>query len=127
MEYLTYEEYQEMGGGLEREEFTTLEQEAEIEINFYTDRRFVLDTEIPHEIKVLTYKLIDLISQKNSYGSAESGVVSGVSNDGVSVSYAKQSAQEFLEGYDINLKKLLTKYLYGLTNQAGEPLIYRGW
>lgn len=127
LRYLTYDEYRRMGGELDEPDFFALEFEAEVEINFFTDRRLIFDAAISQEVKILTFELIDLIGQKNSYGSVESGVVSGVSNDGVSVSYAKQSAQEFLDNYDSNLKKLLTKYLYGLTNQAGEPLIYRGW
>lgn len=127
MQYLTYDEYRRMGGELEETDFSTKEQEAEMEINFLTDRRLVLDTAIPQEVKNLVFNLIDLISQKVAYESADSGTVASVSNDGVSVSYVKQTAQEFLDGYEDNLKKMIVKYLYGLTNQAGESLIYRGW
>lgn len=127
MQYLTYDEYRRMGGELDETDFSTKEQEAEMEINFLTDRRLVLDTAIPGEVKNLVFNLIDLISQKADYESTDSGTVASVSNDGVSVSYAKQTAQEFLDGYDDNLKKMIVKYLYGLTNQAGESLIYRGW
>lgn len=127
MQYLTYDEYRRMGGELEETDFSTKEQEAEMEINFLTDRRLVLDTAIPGEVKNLVFNLIDLISQKADYESTDSGTVASVSNDGVSVSYNKQTAQEFLDGYEDNLKKMIVKYLYGLTNQAGEPLIYRGW
>lgn len=127
MQYLTYDEYRRMGGELEETDFSTKEQEAEMEINFLTDRRLVLDTAIPGEVKNLVFNLIDLISQKVAYESADSGTVASVSNDGVSVSYVKQTAQEFLDGYEDNLKKMIVKYLYGLTNQAGESLIYRGW
>lgn len=127
MQYLTYDEYRRMGGELEETDFSTKEQEAEMEINFLTDRRLVLDTAIPQEVKNLVFNLIDLISQKADYESTDSGTVASVSNDGVSVSYNKQTAQEFLDGYEDNLKKMIVKYLYGLTNQAGEPLIYRGW
>jgi len=127
MQYLTFDEYKRMGGELDETDFSIKEQEAEMEINFLTDRRLVLDTAIPQEVKNLTFNLIDLIGQKADYESADSGAVASVSNDGVSVSYAKQTAQEFLDGYEDNLKKMIVKYLYGLTNQAGESLIYRGW
>lgn len=127
MQYLTYDEYRRMGGELEETKFSTLEQEAEMEINFLTDRRLVLDTAIPGEVKNLVFNLIDLISQKAAYETTDKGMMLSASNDGVTATYAKQTAQEFLDGYDDNLKKMIVKYLYGLTNQAGESLLYRGW
>lgn len=127
MQYLTYDEYRRMGGELEETKFSTLEQEAEMEINFLTDRRLVLDTAIPGEVKNLVFNLIDLISQKADYESTDSGTVASVSNDGVSVSYNKQTAQEFLDSYDDSVKKMIVKYLYGIKNQSGESLLYRGW
>lgn len=127
MQYLTYDEYKRMGGELEETEFTTKEQEAEMEINFQTDRRLVTDTAIPQEVKNLVFDLVDLINRKAVYETSGTGTMLSSSNDGVTATYAKQTAQEFLDGYDGSLKKLITKYLYGLTNQAGESLIYRGW
>lgn len=127
MQYLTYDEYRRMGGELAETDFSNMEEEAEMEINFYTDRRLVLDTAIPGEVKNLVFNLIDLISQKADYESADSGTVASVSNDGVSVSYAKQTAKEFLDSYDDSVKKMIVKYLYGIKNQSGESLLYRGW
>ena len=127
MQYLTYDEYRRMGGELEETDFSTKEQEAEMEINFLTDRRLVLDTAIPGEVKNLVFNLIDLIGQKADYESTDSGTVASVSNDGVSVSYAKQTAKEFLDSYDDSVKKMIVKYLYGIKNQSGESLLYRGW
>lgn len=127
MQYLTYDEYRRMGGELDETDFSAKEQEAEMEINFLTDRRLVLDTAIPQEVKNLVFNLIDLIGQKSAYETTDKGMMLSASNDGVTATYAKQTAQEFLDGYEDNLKKMIVKYLYGLTNQAGESLIYRGW
>ena len=127
MRYLTYEEYQEMGGGLEQGEFLPIVTEAEVEIDFYTDNRLAADTVIPDKVKALAYQLIGLIDKKNSYGNADNGVVSSVSNDGVSVSYEMQTAQQFLDGYNETVRGMLVKYLWGVRNEAGKPLIYRGW
>lgn len=126
MRYLTYEEYQEMGGVLEQVDFLPLANEAEAEIDFYTDNKLVTDTVIPDKVKALTYQLIGLIAKKNSYGSVKDGVVSSVSNDGVLESYEKQTAQQFLDGYSDTVRGMLVKYLWGVRNEAGMPLIYRG-
>ena len=63
--YLTYEEYQAMGGTIEdAAEFDDLEFGAEALINYYTFNRLKNDTNIPTEVKRLTKYLIDLAKKK---------------------------------------------------------------
>ena len=62
-QYLTYEEYKALGGALDLSPFNLLEFEARRKIDLRTDNRLVgLDnSEIPSEVKLCEYKMIDSV------------------------------------------------------------------
>lgn len=126
MQYLTFSDYTNMGGTLDEVEFNRVEAEAETKLNYHTNRRLVDDTAFPYEVKLAVFKLIQLIQQKESYSNPDSGLVASVSNDGVSVNYATQTAQEYINNFDGTIHKMLIETLWGIGNQEGQPLIYRG-
>ena len=63
--YLTYAEYQTMGGTLDETTFNDLEFEAEATVNWYTFNRLKNDTTFPEELKRLMKYLIGLAYSKS--------------------------------------------------------------
>ena len=133
--YLTYAEYQEMGGTLDEATFNDYEFEAEALINWYTFNRLKNDTTFPTEIKRLMKYLISLAQQKaNLLGASGSGsavdtngaAIASQSNDGVSISYNVLSAAQLMESLKGSEDETIKKYLQGVTNEAGRKLLYRG-
>jgi len=131
--YLTYEEYQAMGGTLDVTAFGDLEFEAEALINWYTFNRLKKDTTFPDEIKRLMKYLINLADSKNellnaSGSGSESAnkTIASQSNDGVSVSYNILSAKDLMDASTKDAENAIKQYLQGVTNEAGQLLLYRG-
>ena len=132
--YLTYAEYQTMGGTLDETTFNNFEFEAEALVNWYTFNRLKSDTTFPTELKRLMKYLIDQASTKagwmnSSTASGESGegkAITSQSNDGVSISYNVLSARDLMEGIKSDSAEAVNRYLQGVTNEAGRQLLYRG-
>lgn len=65
-QYLTHEEYKELGGKLIEKPFNLLEYKAEKKINEMTFNRFkTLDT-YPQELKLCVYELIDILNNEGN-------------------------------------------------------------
>lgn len=133
--YLTYEEYQNMGGTLETTAFNEYEFEAESIINWYTFNRLKKSTTYPEELSRCMYSLIKLCAEKagllsNGASGDESGtggsVIASQSNDGVSVSYNIISASEAFKLCGDEVGNTVKRYLNGVTNELGRKLLYRG-
>lgn len=130
--YLTYEEYQSMGGTLDEITFTKFEFQAEAEINYSTFSRLKGDKVIPYEVKRLTHYLVDLMDKKASAFSLGKGdpnatvYVTSQSNDGVSTSYNGLAPSDLIELCKTDFLKAIRSYLDGVTNEAGHKLLYRG-
>ena len=58
--YLSYEDYQEMGGTLEETTFNSFEYEAETIVNWYTFNRLKGEETYPEELAKCIYRLIEL-------------------------------------------------------------------
>lgn len=132
--YLTYAEYQSMGGALDETTFNDYEFEAEAKINWYTFNRLKGNTSYPPELARCMYKLIKLIQDMNQAstvggGDEEGGFVAGIasqSNDGVSISYNTLSARDLLDSASSQVQTTIQQYLNGVTNELGKKLLYRG-
>jgi hypothetical protein len=130
--YLTYEEYQNMGGTLDETTFNDLEFEAEALVNWYTFNRLKKDTTFPEELKRLMKYLINnaqanpISSVTNDAAGVSTSVVSSQSNDGVSVSYNVLSAKDTMEALKASSAEAVQRYLQGVMNEAGQLLLYRG-
>lgn len=127
MQYLTFEEYQEFGGQLDEPTFTREELKARKRIDFLTNNRLVSDTVIPEPVKVAIYEVMLLFAEKANYENPESQNVAGFSNDGVSVTFENQSVKEYQESFDNRLNAKVKELLFGVSNEAGISLLYRGW
>lgn len=137
MTYLTFDEYQEMGGVLDETAFNDLEFEAETYVDWYTFDRLRNETEIPDRVKKCMYHIIKLLNHQIALFSTDSGSggssddssnkqIASQSNDGVSVSYNIISASEALELAKNDVNQTIKRYLQGLSNSLGRKLLYRG-
>lgn len=98
-QYLTYEEYRELGGTLDIMPFNLLELEARTNINRETQNR--LSDNIPMEVKVCVFRLVE-----------------GMAYDG---NYKDQNTLEKQEYINKIIYENLTGVIYN-----GVPLTYRG-
>lgn len=134
--YLTYAEYQTMGGTLDEATFSNCELEAEMIINWYTFNRLKNEESYPDEVGQCMYiliKYINLQSQLAGVAGSDSGdllssgaSIASQSNDGVSVSYNILSAQDLMANAQDKLKTTVEFALQGVTNSLGRKLLYRG-
>lgn len=135
--YLTYEEYQNMGGTLESTAFSDFEFEAEAIIDWYTFNRLQNDTVYPAKLKQCMYKLIKLAQERQAAllpgesTTGESNEAIGVSiasrsNDGVSISYNVMSASDIFSNLKDEMGRTVKLYLNGVVNELGRKVLYRG-
>lgn len=132
--YLTFTEYQNMGGTLDETAFTDLEFEAEAVIDWYTFNRLQKDTNYPEKLKQCMYKLIQMAQQRQQVMIAGEPVdsdevnaaIASRSNDGVSISYNIISASELFDKLKTEMGDVVQKYLNGVVNELGRKVLYRG-
>ena len=123
-QYLTYEEYQELGGTLEETPFDILELEAQKNIDKYTFGRLKdLDEQI-NEVKICEYKLIELLNTYNDY-SSKSKLGYTENTDGYSISYSGAS-ENVLKAKINDIKGIIKTYLAECYLEDGTPYLYVG-
>lgn len=125
-QYLTYNEYRALGGTIELTPFNLLEFEARRKIDERTFGRLKNVVEIPQEVKMCVFALINSI---NSYGSSVSGNnknIASESTDGYSVSYVTGGTiQEMIQSKSVELNDIIKTYLIGVIVN-GEHIMYVG-
>ena len=137
--YLTYTEYQEMGGTLEETLFNSLVLDAQGYIDWFTFNRLWKEEwrteDVMERVKICMYQLIGLVATKNNLltpqGANAGGVnvnaqVSQQSNDGVSTTYAVLSGELLFSHAKKEIEDCINRYLNGVMNSAGRKLLYRG-
>lgn len=120
-QYLSYEEYKSLGGTLGEMPFNILELKARQIINEKTQNRLKNVEDIPVEVKVCVYHLVNIAS---SYQSKVSDVsVASESTDGYSISYKSGTdlAEEQKKQYD----DVMETDLYGVIVD-NTPILYLG-
>lgn len=124
-QYLTYNEYKALGGSLDITPFNLLEYEARRIIDSRTQQRLNRVENIPQEVKVCAFSLINLL---NSYAT-ESQTNKNISSESVgsySVSYATGTQiQEIVKSKNVELTDVVLTYLTGVIVN-GEHLVYLG-
>lgn len=134
--YLTYDEYVQLGGTLDEPAFADLEFEARSVVDWWTFNRLQNETEFPEAVKRCIYKLINLISAKQTAqlldnSDDENGIRSkagilSTSNDGVSVAYNIASANDIIDNSQTEIENTIRRYLNGVKNSLGKKVLYRG-
>lgn len=123
-QYLTYNEYQELGGTLNETPFNVLELEAQKNVDKYTFGRLQNLEQQINEVKVCIFKLIGLIDTYNTYENQNKSI-SSESTDGYSISYSQ--ATENVSKAKINeIKAIIKTYLAECKLQDGTPYLYVG-
>lgn len=135
--YLTFSEYQNMGGTLDETAFTDFEFEAESVIDWYTFNRLQNNTTYPEKLKQCMYRLIKMAQERQatmvpgesmSEESTEGGAaIASRSNDGVSISYNIISASDLFDKLKDEMGKTVKMYLNGVVNELGRKVLYRGF
>lgn len=125
-QYLSYEEYKDLGGTLEEVPFNELEYECRRIIDSRTQNRLKNADEIPEEVKMLENKMIQTLQGYYiSLNKAQSGVASE-NTDGYSVSYiSSNQISQLIEGKIDVLQDLVSTYLFGVVVN-NEHLLYCG-
>lgn len=136
--YLTYEEYQDMGGQLDEATFTDCSYDAESIIDWYTFGRLKRVTNLGPEVKRCMYQLIKMINLKADLVAQSSGGIAGSYrkeagivqqlNDGVSTTYNVLTTAELLGQFGKQeLQDMITRYLSEVVDDLGRKVLYRGY
>ena len=124
-QYLTYTEYQELGGNLPQTPFNLLEYELRKRLDLYTKRRLVDETDIPNEVKMCMFKMMTDV-EKYATDSNINLNYSQETIDGYSITYGgAQSIQQLISAKQFELNETMMSYLYGVIIN-NEHLIYQG-
>ena len=126
-QYLTYSEYQELGGdAIGETPFNLLEYEARKQIDLRTQNRLKnLDT-IPDEVKMCMFNLINKIDSYNTATQDASGNVANESIDGYSITYITSTQiREIIASKNIEIQDIILNDLYGVIVN-NEHLIFNG-
>ena len=146
--YLTFAQYQTMGGTLDETSFNEFCYEAQTIIDWYTFNRLQNEIEFPEAVQRCMFELIKLAKLKadslvlgsQTTVSEQGGVtttttttasIASQSNDGVSISYNTISASDVFNSLSAFAKggmidSLVKRYLNGVVNSLGRKLLYRG-
>ena len=122
-QYLSYEEYKSLGGTLGEMPFNILELKARQVINERTQNRLKNIEEIPQEVKICVYDLINTMNKYNLSDNSTSSNVSSENTDGYSVTY--KSGTEMTTEQKAQLEDVMLTDLYGVVVN-GEAILYLG-
>lgn len=125
-QYLTYEEYKALGGTLDLSPFNLLEFESRRRIDIRTFNRLKEVEDIPQEVKICVYKLINSMS---NYDESLNNIASNVASentDGYSVSYVTSAQKvDIINSKSAELEDIIRECLLGVVVN-GEHLLYCG-
>ena len=122
-QYLSYEEYKSLGGTLGEMPFNILELKARQVINERTQNRLKNIKEIPQEVKICVYDLINTMNKYNLSNNSTSSNVSSENTDGYSVTY--KSGTEMTTEQKAQYEDIMLTDLYGVVVN-GEAILYLG-
>ena len=123
-QYLTYNDYQALGGTLNEMPFNILEFEARQNIDKYTFGRLKDLSSQSQETKLCVYKLIGVINGYSEYETSNKSKASE-STDGYSVSYSTPNVS-FSESKNNEVKNIVREYLVDCKLEDGTPYMYCG-
>ena len=108
--YITYEEYQELGGKLPKDSFTYIERKAQRYLDNFTFNRIQYYTTIPDVVKECLVELISIIQSKEEFNS-EIGNISSYSNSVEDISYNNKSEKDYASEMYSVVVDILPNYL----------------
>ena len=126
-QYLTYEEYQALEGTLEEMPFNLLEFECRRKINMRTQNRLIGGSDIPQEVKLCEFKMIESANQySNVVEGIGNGNVASESTDGYSISYiTADKVAQIMKERGSEMDDIIREYLLGVIYK-GQHLMFAG-
>ena len=122
--YLTYDEYQSYGGTLPEADFTLAEFKARKRVDYLTDSRVEAMAEVPEAVKLAMMSIIKADGVVGVDAQAGAPLVASFSTDGYSENYG--SAADQTANVEKQLNREIGRLLYGVKDDEGVPLLYRG-
>ena len=122
-QYLTYQEYQLLGGTLEEMPFNLLEFNARKKIDERTFGRLIDKGQEYKEVKLCVYNMIITLNSYSSYNT-QNKAISSESTDGYSISYGTPQ-KSTTEAKNSELEDIIDTYLSNLIVDD-VPVLYRG-
>ena len=122
-QYLSYEEYQSLGGTLGEMPFNILELKAQQITNERTQNRLKDIEKIPQEVKICVYDLINTMNKYNNSNNSTSSNISSENTDGYSVTY--KSGTELTDEQKKQYNDIMETDLYGVIVD-NTPILYLG-
>ena len=122
MEYITYDEYKEMGGVLDSAAFIRYSTRAFARIRQDTHSRIDAMDKVPNEVKHLCRDLIEYMHNNLNQDKVLSGTSQTQGGASESESFANLTNAE----HDKTIDGLIYDYLACVTDINGVSLIYRG-
>lgn len=122
--YLTFSEYQSYGGTITQAAFPTAELKARKRIDYLTDSRVQEMQTVPDAVKLCMTSIINADAAAGADALASSPLVASFNTDGYSESYGNAIDQQsaLKKALDSEIKEML----YGVCDDNGTPLLYRG-
>lgn len=125
-QYLTYTEYRALGGTLTETPFNLLEFEARKQIDLRTLKRLVDIQDIPQEVKLCDFHLINKIEKYAESMNNVGGNIKSENTDGYSITYATASEIEgIIKTKSVELNDIIMTDLFGVVVNK-EHVIYVG-
>lgn len=125
-QYLTYQEYKDLGGTLTETPFNLLEYESRKQIDLSTQKRLVDITIIPEEVKLCDFHLINKIQKYTESMESIGGNIKSENTDGYSISYmTANEIKEIINSKNVELNDIIMTNLFGVVVN-GEHIIYTG-
>lgn len=127
-QYLSFEEYRGLGGTLDLTPFNLLEFEARRQIDIRTQLRLKNSKEIPQEVKLCEYKLINSIYEyiNTSKNITENSNIKSENTDGYSISYSSiHEINDVIKSKNSEIEDIINAYLLSIVVN-GEHLMYCG-
>lgn len=121
-EYLSYDEYNKIGGVLDTAAFNRYSVRAFSRISQETHNRISQMSDVPVAVKHLCRDLIEYMSNNLSQKKALSSVSQSQGGASESESYVNKTAEDI----DGDISNLIYDYLASVTDDFGVPLLYRG-
>lgn len=123
-QYLTYDEYLSYGGTMSENDFPVAEFKARSRIDRMTLARVQAMQEVPEEVKMAMMVILKVDGKYSADAMSDSAIVSAFNTDGYSESYGGIAEQS--DNAQTQLNQQLSKMLFGVTDDYGIPLVYRG-
>lgn len=122
MQYLTYEQYIEIGGTLDLTAFNRNIDRACAFIDLHTQKRLQSVLEVSQRAKACVRDLVEYLANNISGGKAITSKSQSAGSVSESVSYAEKTLDEM----NAEMLCIVYDYLSTETTDCGTPLMYRG-